>query len=166
MKIGCIFYHSNVFSYIEHEHIFECLTSIDNQTFKDFDIFELNYSKKTEEDIFLTDIGFFKDKKITTYRQECRNHIEAMNFLLNKTFKELDYDIIFNINLDDIYDEKRIELQLIKVFEGYDLISSNYTIFQDGALESRKQASIVSAWQDNLAEKKKRRMKPSRNLKR
>ena len=114
MRIGCIIYHKDIFSYIEHEHIFECLRSIDNQTFKDFDIIELNYSKKTEENIFLSDIGFFKDKKITTFREECKNHIEAMNFLLNKTFNELEYDVIFNINLDDIYNEKRIELQFNK----------------------------------------------------
>ena len=31
-----------------------------------------------------------------------------MNFLLNKTFNELDYDVIFNINLDDIYNEKNV----------------------------------------------------------
>ena len=150
MKIGLIFYHSNVLSYIEHEHIFECLKSIENQTFKDFDIFELNYSKKAEENMFLTDIGFFKDKKITTYRQECRNHIEAMNFLLNKTFKELDYDVIFNINLDDIYNEKRIELQLIKVFEGYDLISSNYTIFQEKDGEKIRREMKMTKSYDNI----------------
>ena len=149
MKIGLIFYHSNVFSYIDHEHIFECLRSIDEQTFKDFDIFELNYSKKTEENIFLTDIGFFEDKKITTYRKECRNHIEAMNFLLNKTFNELDYDVIFNVNLDDIYNEKRVELQLMKVLEGYHLISSNYTIFQEKDDEKiRRDMKITKSYDD------------------
>ena len=150
MKLGLIFYHKNVFSYIDHEHIFECLRSIDNQTFKDFDIFELNYSKKAEDDVLLSDIGFFKGKEVITYRQECKNHIEAMNFLLNKTFNELDYDVIFNVNLDDIYNEKRIELQLIKVFEGYDLVSSNYAIFQDRDGEKIKREMKMTKSYDDI----------------
>ena len=150
MRIGLIIYHKDIFSYIEHEHIFKCLNSIDNQTFKEFDIFELNYGKKTEENIFLTDIGFFKDKKVTTYREECKNHITAMNFLLNKTFKELDYDVIFNVNLDDIYNEKRIELQLIKVLEGYHLVSSNYAIFQERDGEKIRREMKITKSYDNI----------------
>ncbi len=150
MKIGIIIYHKDIFSYIEHEHIFECLNSIENQTFKDFDIFELNYSKKTEDNIFLSDIGFFKDKTVTTYREECKNHIGAMNFLLNKTFNELDYDVIFNINLDDIYNERRIELQLTKVFEGYDLISSNYSIFQERDGKTVRREMKITKSYDNI----------------
>ncbi len=167
MKIGAIIYHSNIFSYIEHEHIFECLKSIDNQTFKEFDIIELNYSKKEEDNILLSDIGFFKDKKITTYKKECKNHIQAMNFLLNKSFNELEYDIIFNINLDDIYNEKRIELQLTKVFEGYDLISSNYSIFQERDGEKVRREMKITKSYDNIEDEQiyiKIKMSKNKNI--
>ena len=143
MKIGVILYHKNIFSYIEHKWIFECLQSIENQSFKEYDIIELNYSNKDNEHVSLLDIGLFKDKKTIHYKHECRNHIEAMNYILNKSFNELKYDVIFNVNLDDIYHPLRFELQLLEILNGNDLVSSNYLIFQEYKTEIVKREIIV-----------------------
>ena len=130
MKIGVIIYHKNIFSYVDSKIVFKCLESIDNQTFDEFDILELDYSDADQYQISLMDVGFFKNNKKQFFRKECKNHIQAMNFLLNKAFNELNYDIIFNINLDDVYDERRFEIQLRKtLIEGYSLVASNYNIF-------------------------------------
>ena len=76
--------------------------------------------------------GFFKNNKKYFFRQECKTHVDAMNFLMNKAFNEMEYDIIFNINLDDIYDKHRFEFQIRKVLlDNYDLVASNYEIFQN-----------------------------------
>lgn len=128
MKIGVIIYHKNIFSYIKHEWIFECLESVYMQTFEEYDLIELNYG---DDNTSILDIGLFKDKKKIFYNKACNNHIEAMNFILNKTFNSLNYDVIFNINLDDIYHPCRFELQLEEVNKKYDLVSSNYLIFQN-----------------------------------
>ena len=146
MKIGLIIYHKDIFSYIPNTNILECLESLSKQTFNKYDIFELDYSEKEKESTFLTELGLFPENKIRTFRKECRNHIEAMNYLLNKTFKELEYDIIFNVNLDDVYNVQRVEKQLIKALEGYDLISSNYRVFQekDGEVVKREMRVMKS----------------------
>lgn len=131
MKIGIIIYHKNIFSNYDSKMVFECLESINNQTFDSFDILELDYSNYQEKTTSLMKLGFFKNNKKHFFRNECRNHIDAMNFLLNKAFNELNYDIIFNINVDDIYDKHRFEFQLRKVLIGkYDLVGSNFEIFQ------------------------------------
>ena len=38
--------------------------------------------------------------------------MHAQNFLLNKAFKDMDYDVVFNVNLDDFYSPHRFEIQL------------------------------------------------------
>lgn len=128
MKIGIIIYHKNLNNFINENIIEECLNSIRNQTFDIFDIIELDYGNNIESKSIITN---FKQKKIF-YKKPFNNHINAMNYLLNKCFNELEYDIIFNINLDDIYDIHRFEYQLRKIImDDYVLVGSNYKIFKN-----------------------------------
>lgn len=153
MKIGVIVYHKNIFSYVDSQIVFECLESIDNQTFSDFDILELDYSNYDQFQISLMNLGFFKNNKKHFFRQECKNHIDAMNFLLDKAFNEMKYDIIFNINLDDIYDKHRFEFQIRKiVLDKYDLVASNYEIFQNKDGNEVSRSIIISKDFDDIDE--------------
>jgi len=153
MKIGVIIYHKNIFSYIDSKIVFECLESIDNQTFSDFDILELDYSDYDQFQISIMNLGFFKNNKKHFFRQDCRTHIDAMNFLMNKAFKEMNYDIIFNINLDDIYHKHRFEFQLRKVLlNKYDLVASNYEIFQNKNGNEVSRSIIISKEFDDIEE--------------
>ena len=154
MKIGIIIYHKNIFSYVDSEIVFKCLESIENQTFKEFDVLELDYSNYDQFQISIMNIGFLKDNKRYFFRQECKNHIEAMNFLLKKAFNEMNYDVIYNINLDDIYDKRRFEFQLRKIIiDGYDLIGSNYEIFQiTDKNEVSRSIKIVPEFEDIIDE--------------
>jgi hypothetical protein len=143
MKVGIIIYHKNLMSFITPEHLIDCIKSIRDQTYDDFDIIELNYGEKDTSylDIFS---NFFPSNKKIFMKEKMNNHVEAMNYLLNKTFNELCYDVIFNINLDDVYELNRFEVQLKKVKEGYDVIGSSYNIFQeiDGKVTKREYLKI------------------------
>jgi len=118
-KAAVIIYHKNAYQIYKPEWIEMCVNSILKQTYKSFDIFELNYDDKEE--------SVFKEKSANHnfFKKKCINFIEGMNFLLNKVFNELDYDCCFNVNLDDYYALNRFEQQLVYIRAGFDLISSN-----------------------------------------
>ncbi len=146
MKIGIIIYHKNIMSYIDTHIIKKCLESIENQTYKKFDVLELDYSKDDQFDITIKSLGYLKDRPRKYFRKQFDNHIEAMNFLLDKAFNELGYNIIFNINLDDIYHERRFEKQLrMVVCDNYDLVGSNYTLLkiEDYGKKSLKDIKLI-----------------------
>lgn len=128
MKSVVIIYHSNIKKIYELEWIRECLESISNQTYKEYDIYELNYGD--DELVLMNEYReLFKGKKIYYSNQKMKNHSYAMNYLLDIAFVENDYDIVFNTNLDDIYSVNRFKYQADKLREGYDLVSSNFIIF-------------------------------------
>lgn len=119
MKLALICYHKNVTQYPK-QWIDEFSLSILGQTYQDFDIFELNYGGG-EERLFAC--SEFESKELT-------NHAEAMNYLIDKCF-ELGYDYMLNTNVDDIYSLDRIEKQLPCMQQGYDIISSNFDLFDE-----------------------------------
>ena len=124
MKVGIIVYHSNLQEYISKEILEKCLNSILNQTFYMFDIIELCYDY--EDNGSILDERFNKFKQIYQHKF-LKNPNNALNYLLNKCFNELNYNIIFNINLDDYYDINRFAIQLQKIiYEQYDIVFSNY----------------------------------------
>lgn len=130
MKSIAILYHSNLFSFIEPLEIFKCIESICDQTHTDFDIYELNYG---EEEICILKLfeKLFEDKKKYFEHNVKKNHVDALNFCLKKCFDELDYDIVFNINLDDYYNKNRFQIQYDKItHESYDLVTSNIRLIQ------------------------------------
>ena len=129
MKIAVIIYHKNIRTYVDDKIVQECLESIREQTFDIFDILELDYSDLEQSANRLIDDSF--EQESFYFRKECRNHIEAMNYLLTKAFDEFNYDYVFNVNIDDVYDTRRVEYQLRKMLcDGYDIVGSNYIIFK------------------------------------
>jgi len=127
MKICCILYHSNILNLYKSKWIEKCINTINNQTYQDFDIFELNYGN---DDYSLE--SFFKSKNQYNFlSKKMDNHAEAMNHLLNVIFNEQNYDLCFNINLDDYYDLTRFEKQIDIMKQGYDVSSSEYYFIKE-----------------------------------
>ena len=119
-KIAVILFHKNLTRLYKPEWINKCVTSITNQSFQNFDIFEMNYGNDSYSifnNINITHTHYF-------FRKDYNTHIEAMLFLLNKCFSELNYDIVFNTNLDDYYTTDRFETQITCIDKGYLLCSS------------------------------------------
>lgn len=123
MKAAVIIFHKNVDEYIPREWVNKCIDSIRAQTYKDFDVFELNYGGNKQVypgSIFI--------------RKEFNNHAEAHNYLLDGAFSE-GYDCAFNVNIDDYYASNRLEVQLKYIEQGYDVVSSNfYRFWPDGTV--------------------------------
>ena len=134
MKVSCILYHSNIMSIYKERWVKKCIKTIKDQTFQDFDVYELNYGDENDTTnlISLYDIG---GKNQYYEKIKMDNYVVGMNYLLDKVFLEKDYDVCFNINLDDFYDTYRFEKQIECVKEGYDLISSEYRFITDNGDE-------------------------------
>lgn len=113
-KCAVIIYHREVYQRYKKEWVDACIESIRNQSYKGFDVLELNYGDDNLQ-LYAGSV-FFNEKK--------RNFIEAMNTLLDMAFE--DYDVVFNTNLDDTYDTERFSLQLEEVKKGADLVSSDF----------------------------------------
>ena len=128
MKASCILYHSNIMSIYKERWIKQCIKTIKDQTYQDFDVFELNYGDDNTKLSELYDVG---GNKHFYEKIKMNNHAEAMNYLIDKVFLEEKYDICFNINLDDYYDTYRFEKQIESVNEGHELISSEYRFISE-----------------------------------
>ena len=127
MKTCCILYNSNIFSIYKKEWIQKCLDTIINQTYTNFDIFELNYG---DDDSNLKEI-FNLNKDHFFFKIKMNNHAEAMNYLLDLIFKERNYDACFNINLDDFYSLNRFQQQIDILKGGVDIVSSEYVFTKE-----------------------------------
>ena len=126
MLCGVIIFHKNVFEKFNRKWVDKCLDSIFSQTFQDFSILELNYGNDNLSIITNKSKHYFWNKPM-------KNHVYAMNFLLDKAFNELNYDIVFNINLDDYYDHTRFEKQIPYIMnEKYDIVSSDFRLIEEG----------------------------------
>lgn len=114
MKVSVIIFHKKIYNYPEH-WIKQCLNSIRNQTYKKFDVFEIDYGGENNQ---AYEGSNFTSKIFPT-------HAHAHNYLLDKVFKK-GYDCAFNVNVDDYYTTDRFEKMLPAIKEGYDLVSSNF----------------------------------------
>lgn len=119
-KIAIIVYHKNASSIYPEKWIEEFRSSILNQTYKDFDIFEIEYSGGDFR--IFTNSNWFSHKFNT--------FVDAMNHLLDVCF-HLNYDYVFNTNIDDYYALNRIERQLMYLSCGYDIVASNFHLIRD-----------------------------------
>lgn len=119
IKVACIIFHKNTSRY-PAQWVEKCINSIKNQTFKNFTVFEVDYGNSNTQ---IYEGSIFESL-------ELKNHAVAHNYLLDKVFG-LGYDIAMNVNLDDFYDVKRFELQVAKIKEGYELVSSNFYVIDE-----------------------------------
>jgi hypothetical protein len=115
MKSAVSIFHKNASTIYPDEWIDKCCSSIRNQTYRGFDVFEVNYGG---DDRQLYEGSIFDVKDFVNYS-------DAQNYLLDKIF-DLDYDCVFNVNIDDWYSLDRFEKQLPYISQGYDVVSSNY----------------------------------------
>ncbi len=125
MKYAVIIYHKNASTIYKKEWLDRCLNSISEQTYENFDTFELNYGNDTTSYSFEVD-----DESKWLITKPMNNHIEAMNYLIDLCL-EYKYDIIFNTNLDDFYAPDRFEKQIEAIKNGAQLVSSNFNYFND-----------------------------------
>lgn len=125
-KCCVIFYHQNLKGKYKQEWMSECVESIEKQTYKNFDVLELNYGTTLDK---LKDLigrpAKFPNQYLTLYKKQ-KNHIHAMNYLLDYAFNNLEYDVVFNTNLDDKFHQDRFIKQLEYVKSEYELVSSNF----------------------------------------
>lgn len=130
MKCVVIFYHKNIDKLYNPEWIKMCVDSVNRQTFQEFDVIELNYGDCHKK--YCHKIKS-KSRFNTFISDQYENHIEAMNRLYNLCFNTLGYDVVFNTNMDDYFHPQRFELELAKIKEGYQLVSSNFQyVYEDG----------------------------------
>ncbi len=129
MLCGVIIYHKNILKMYKKEWVDKCLDSIFSQSFQNFSIFELNYNNLDNDTIIPNNTSY----KHYYWHKPMENHVYAMNFLLDKAFLDYNYDIIFNVNLDDYYDKNRFSSQIPWIIdEKYDIVSSNFILFEIG----------------------------------
>lgn len=122
-KVALISYHKNAETIYPHDWITEHRESIISQTYKDFDILELEYGGGKYR-VFGSSI--YESKELPTF-------IHAMNYLIGKALK-MGYDCIGNLNLDDVYSPHRLGVQMQYVRNNYDLVSSNFSLMKDDVI--------------------------------
>lgn len=121
MKSAVIIYHKYVGSYIPREWAMQCIDSIRAQTYKGFDVLEMNYGG--DESLYKGSNFFYGEQP---------NHAHAQNTLLNYAFLLGGYDCAFNVNIDDYYAPERFERQIAAIEQGHDLVSCNMVHIRDG----------------------------------
>lgn len=134
MRVAVLFYHKNIGAIYKKEWIEECVNSIKEQTYQDFDVLELNYGGT--ESNYAYGVG----KTHRFFAGELTNHIWAMNYLIDLAFRE-GYDVVMNTNMDDIYAKDRFEKQISVIQNGFQLVSSDFYHMQDGNIIREMQMS-------------------------
>lgn len=122
MTTALISYHKNINEVYKKEWIDEYRNSIVKQTYREYDIYELNYGGGDER--------IFENSNY--HSKEFPSFVYGLNYLLDCLFF-MGYDCVFNTNCDDIYSFNRIEKQLPYIKQGYDLVSSNFIRIKEGS---------------------------------
>jgi hypothetical protein len=146
MRKGVILFHSNINGIYKKRWIDECIDSLLNQTDNDFTFYEINYGG--DDYSILNGREIKQDKKFWSSKME--NYAEAMNFIIDKAFKD-SCDIVFNVNLDDIYQETRIEKQTEFIKKGNDVVSSDFCyIEEDGGKDKFTTFMLMSRYLQDI----------------
>ena len=119
MKVAVVLFHKNIHRYPE-QWVQQCVDSIKAQTYKDFQVFELDYGAGMNQ--------VYKGSQ--SLNIVMNNHAEALNYLLEYVFS-LGYDCAFNVNIDDYYAPDRFARQIKYIVQGYDIVSSNFHIVNE-----------------------------------
>jgi hypothetical protein len=119
-------YHKNIQSLYKKEWIDQYRYSVENQTYKNFDIIEINYGGP-EHRIFKNSI--YEVKEHETF-------VHCMNNTLDRAF--LEYDYVLNGNCDDYQALNRIERQLKYLTKGVDVCASNFALIDSNGNEIKR----------------------------
>lgn len=137
MKLGVVFFHKDLDKIYNKEWIEDCINSIRNQTINDLHLYEIDYGGN-ETNLSGTEKFYSVNKE---------NYADAMNFIITEAFND-GCDYVFNTNLDDVYNQDRIEKQIEYLEKGYDLVSSDFRyVDQDG---NHKFDMILSVHNGNI----------------
>lgn len=120
MKVALLTYHKNIKNIYPQQWIDKYRDSIEDQTYQEFQIFELNYGGGNER---IFEHSYFESYPYPTF-------VHALNYLLDKCFSS-GYDYVMNTNCDDYYRNDAIERLLIDIQKGYDLVSSNFCLVKN-----------------------------------
>jgi hypothetical protein len=146
MKTGVIFFHKNINKIYKKEWVDKSIRSMLNQSYSDFEIYELNYGESEESIIS----EYNPKQKHNFFSLDLKNHGHAMNYILDKAFSD-GCDYVFNTNLDDYYSRFRIQMQLNFFSDGVDVVSSNfYHITEIEGVDSIVRSLYVSQYQDSI----------------
>lgn len=115
MKVAVIIFHRHAYKY-PPKWVAKCITSIQNQTYKEFSVFECDYGGEHTQ--------LYPNSNFSS-TNHLKDHAEAHNWLLDKVFS-LGYDCAMNVNIDDQYSLDRFEKQIPFIENGYDVVSSNF----------------------------------------
>jgi hypothetical protein len=133
-KIALISFHKNLDRY-PNQWITDYRDSILSQTYKEFDVFEMDYGGGDGEWIFQdSDKDMFSFPGIT--------HADAHMILVKKCIA-LGYDLVLNTNVDDIYPSRRVELQAESYNPDIAVSSGNYLLFE-GSIQNIRGSAIFA----------------------
>jgi hypothetical protein len=119
-KMACIVFHKNALQKYGSKIVEKFKTSILNQSFEDFKIFEINYGDDDYR-IFSKTNG----RETSFSNQPMPNHAVASNYLMRQAMKE-DFSAAFLTHVDDFYSPFRFEQQYGELLQGADIVSSNF----------------------------------------
>ncbi len=121
-KIAVIVYHKNAELIYPKIWIDQFRATILGQSYRDFHIYEHNYGGGEYNIFYESQNKTFTN--LLTY--PCKTFVDSMNYLIDFCFDKMEYDYVFNTNVDDFYALNRIENQLIYLKSGYDVVASNF----------------------------------------
>lgn len=120
MKVAVLSYHKNAETLYPDKWILEYRFSILNQSYKDFDIVELEYGG-----------GSFRVFDKSNYHsKDFPSFVHGLNYLLDSLFF-MGYDCVANTNLDDFYSLDWLAKQVKYIEAGYDLVSCNFCLVKE-----------------------------------
>lgn len=128
-KCVAIMFHKNLLSLYKRSWVERSVRSVLNQTVVDFEIYEINYGDDDKFSVLSLIPGGIK-QKTKFFSKSLPDHTYAMNFLINAAVED-GADVIFNVNLDDVYNSARFEKQLECIDSGYELISNYWSYIEE-----------------------------------
>ena len=119
-RVAVVIYHRNIFTKYNPEWTKGCIKNLGDQTFQDFSVVELDFGGDGV-------VVYDGDRPHHHYSEKIDNLGAAISRSFDICFRELGFDLAFNINLDDIYDVDRFRIQLeTQAAHGADVVSSNF----------------------------------------
>lgn len=125
MKVAIIAYHKNIDTLYPKEWIEQYKASV--LSHGTYPIYECCYGGESKQ---IFEHSTFLYKAMPTF-------VHAMNELIDTAFAH-GFDAVANTNVDDYYAADRIEQQVTYLTAGYDIVSSNFALIQDGRQIARQ----------------------------
>ena len=121
-KTAVVIYHRNILTKYDPKWTYNCIDKIKKQTNQNFSVIELNFGGDDS-------VVYDGDRPHFFYSEKIDNLGEAITRAFDICFKELKFDLAFNINLDDDYEIDRFELQInCQEITGADVVTSNFYV--------------------------------------